>query len=170
MARRPKKGGKRKSAATKRKASSSTGRARPKAKGRPPSGPVGGLATGLKRSTASELELKEAREQQAATGEILKVIAGSPSDVQPVFEAIVSSAARLIGAFGAGVYRFVDGVVHLAAITSTSPAADAALRARYPRPIEETDFTITQAGEVLQVADTEKAESPRLRDIARERG
>ena len=40
-------------------------------------------------------DLKDAREQQAATAEILKVIASSPSHVQPVFEAIVRSAAKL---------------------------------------------------------------------------
>jgi GAF domain-containing protein len=115
-------------------------------------------------------ETKEALERQTATAEILKVIASSPSDVQPVFEAIVASAARLIGAFSAGVFRFVDGVVHLAAITSTTPAGDEALRAHYPRPIDETSFTVTHAGEVLQVADAENDERQRLRDIARERG
>ena len=44
-------------------------------------------------------DLKEAREQQAATAEILKVIASSPDDVQLVFEAIVANADRLIGGF-----------------------------------------------------------------------
>src|SRR5262249_14940995 len=84
-----------------------------------------------KRSAISTLgrEVQEAPEQRAATADILKVIASSPDNVQPVFEAIVSSAAQLMGAFSAGVFRFVDGVVHLAAITSTTPAGDEALRA-----------------------------------------
>jgi two-component system, NtrC family, sensor kinase len=72
--------------------------------------------------------LKEAREQQAATAEILKVIASSPSDVQPVFEAIAASANRLIGGFSCTVVRFIDGMAHLKAFTSLSRSSRAALK------------------------------------------
>jgi two-component system, NtrC family, sensor kinase len=55
-------------------------------------------------------ELLEAREQQAATSEILRVISSSPTDPQRVFAEIARSAARLCDAHDA-VIRQVDGEV-----------------------------------------------------------
>jgi GAF domain-containing protein len=49
-------------------------------------------------------------EQQTATSEILGVIASSPTDIQPVLDAIAESAARLCDAPSAIVYR-VDGTI-----------------------------------------------------------
>ena len=42
-------------------------------------------------------ETQEALERQTASADILKVIASSPSDVQPVFNAVVLTARRLLG-------------------------------------------------------------------------
>ena len=57
---------------------------------------------------ASNSELREALEQQTATSEILRVIASSPTDIQPVLDVVAKNAARLGGATDAQI-RLVDG-------------------------------------------------------------
>jgi two-component system, NtrC family, sensor kinase len=115
-------------------------------------------------------ETREALERQTATAEILKVIASSPSDVQPVFEAIASSANKLLGGFSSTVFRFIDGIAHLKAFTPTTPEADEVLISTFPRPAADyAPFQMTQAGEVMQIPDTE-APTYELKEIARARG
>src|SRR6202030_166511 len=67
-------------------------------------------------------ETKEALEQQTAISEILRVISSSPTDVQPVLDAIAERAARLCDASAASMY-LTDGdtLRHLA---SKGPSPD----------------------------------------------
>ena len=66
-------------------------------------------------------EITEALEQQTATAEILRVISSSPTDTGPVFETIVTNAARLCDATFAFVMLNQAGLLRLAARTSCTP-------------------------------------------------
>src|SRR6266404_2541200 len=117
-------------------------------------------------------ETREALERQTATADILKVIASSPSDVQPVFDAIAESSKRLIGGFSATVVRFVGDMLQLVALTPTNAAADEALKATFPVPLAQfPPFLLVRDGEAVQFTDTESEDVPPLnRELARQRG
>ena len=118
-------------------------------------------------------ETREALERQTATADILKVIASSPSDVQPVFEAIATSANRLIGGLSSAVFSIIDDAVHLSAFTPISPAADAALQSSFPRPLTAQAWAeATRGGEIYHIRDVEIewAAQPAMRELARMRG
>ena len=82
-------------------------------------------------------ELEEALQQQTATSEVLSIIRRSPADAQPVFDAIVQSAARLCDAILSVVYLLDGENLRIAATqnftpeaTSSNPEASAAKVAR----------------------------------------
>jgi GAF domain-containing protein len=74
-------------------------------------------------------ELREANEQHTATAEILAVISSSPSDLQPVFQAMLKSAVRLCNAKFGNIYRWDGDALHLVA-TQNVPAAFVQARGR----------------------------------------
>ena len=114
-------------------------------------------------------ETRESLERQTATADILKVLASSPSDVQPVFDAVAANANRLIGGFSTAVLRYVDGTAHLVAFTPGDPAGDRVLQASFPVPFAQFPaYQLTAHGESAQLPDTEL--EPAARDIARARG
>ncbi|WP_441259159.1 GAF domain-containing protein [Bradyrhizobium sp. 521_C7_N1_3] len=114
-------------------------------------------------------ETRESLERQTATADILKVLASSPSDVQPVFDAVATNANRLIGGFSTAVLRYVDGAAHLVAFTPGDPAGDRVLQASFPVPFAQFPaYQLTAHGESAQLPDTEL--EPAARDIARARG
>ena len=64
---------------------------------------------------ARNRELTESLEQQTATGEILRVISSSPTDLAPVFDAVARSAARLCDAPDVVIVRAEGGAMRFAA-------------------------------------------------------
>jgi GAF domain-containing protein/HAMP domain-containing protein len=77
-------------------------------------------------------ELSESLEQQTATGDILRVISSSPTDVQPTFEAIAKSARRLCDAAHAMVFRLDGDLIHLAAHDNLGPERLEVIRSIFP--------------------------------------
>src|SRR5262245_37127423 len=89
--------------------------------------PTDVLAFAERRIQELTKELSEARDQQAATAEILRVISGSPADLQRVFAEIATSATRLCDAYDAVIFQVEGGLLRLAAhqgpISTVSPLA-----------------------------------------------
>ncbi|MGH7775067.1 MAG: ATP-binding protein [Candidatus Binatia bacterium] len=83
-------------------------------------------------------ELTESLEQQTATSEILRVIASSPTDLQPVYEAILSNVTHLCEANIAALFLYDGEVLSTAASHNATPEFAEHLRKSGPRPSRET--------------------------------
>jgi two-component system, NtrC family, sensor kinase len=100
-------------------------------------------------------DLEESLEYQTATSDVLKVISRSTSDVQPVLDTVMETAARLCGA-DSGSLRIREGEVYRAASTTqaTEPEYWVAQRQRTVVPGRDTVAgRVALEGRVVHVAD-----------------
>ena len=113
----------------------------------------------------SNRDLTTALDTQTATSDILRVISRSQTDVQPVFDTIVQSAVRLLGAHSGVLTRLDGDRIDVAALTSTDPAVDVGLGGFFPQSLQTSGGPHPQAlrGRTpLNVADAQA--DPRLPD------
>src|SRR5499425_2837422 len=112
-------------------------------------------------------ELSAALEQQAATSEVLRVIGGSPGDLEPVFNAMLEKAVQVCEAKFGILFRYEGGMVHPTAMLNVPPAyAEFLIRqgAFAPQP-GQLFGRICQTKKVIHIVDraTEEQQSPSVR-------
>ena len=74
-------------------------------------------------------ELLEALEQQTATSEVLRIIATSPTDLQPVLDTLIANAVRLAGARQGHIREYDGELLRFVAHYNESPEHIAAIKA-----------------------------------------
>ena len=119
-------------------------------------------------------DLTEALETQTATAHILRVISSSPTNLQPVFDAITESAVRLSGSMYGAAVRVEDGLVHYVGAYGQSADVLAEIRRHYPRRLDEEGPALRALRErrVVQTQDYEtEADIPSwVREASRRHG
>ena len=99
-------------------------------------------------------ELNEAREQQIATADVLRVISSSPGELEPVFDTILINATRLCEAKFGHLYRWDGEAFRLVAMLNTPPAlADERRRAPLRPSANEPLGRMVATKRVVHVAD-----------------
>jgi two-component system, NtrC family, sensor kinase len=86
----------------------------------------------FERAETRTRELSEALEHQTATSEVLSVISRSPTDAQPIFDAIAESGCRLCNGLFSTVYLYDGELLHIAATHNLTEDARRQLSRRYP--------------------------------------
>ena len=83
-------------------------------------------------------DLTEALEQQTATSEVLRVIAGSPTELQPVLDTVIESAVRLAGAKQGHIRQFDGEFLQVVAYYNVGAKGVTALQEASVRPGRDT--------------------------------
>jgi len=99
-------------------------------------------------------ELAQAREQQTATADVLKVISSSPGELEPVFQAMLGDATRLCEAEFGLMHRYDGDAFHITATQGMPPDYAAVVRREAVRPGPETVLArMTRTKQVAQIED-----------------
>jgi two-component system NtrC family sensor kinase len=112
-----------------------------------------------------------ALERETATGEILRVIGCSPTDVQPVFETIARSCVSVCGALGSVIFVVDGGMIRVAATHGLQPERLERFRCDYPVPLDaeiDTAQTIRHR-RMFHLANIENNPDATAADIERAR-
>ncbi len=113
-------------------------------------------------------DLTEALEQQTATSEILRVIASSPTDIQPVLDTVAENAARLCDSSDAQIFRVEGDILRQVAMFGPMPAVNEFSMTR-GTPTGRAIID-RQTIHVIDVASEIETEFPESRDIQRVTG
>jgi len=123
----------------------------------------------VRASEERQRALTGALEQQAATADILRVLSGSPADIQPVFDAIVEHAGRLCRGIHTIAVRLDGDTIVLAAHNAPSPSAREQLSRVFPRPLGAGGGAMRRVlveGHVVQEPDIDA--DPNYPEVSRE--
>ena len=107
-------------------------------------------------------ERDEAREQQTATAEIFRVIRTTPTDTQPVFEAIVQSGLKLFPDAAILIVLPDGDKLRAAAFADTDPARAKALLRVWPVPLTR------EYNHAIAILDRRMIDIPEARDAPSE--
>ena len=83
-------------------------------------------------------DLTEALEQQTATSDVLRVIASSPTELQPVLDTVIANAVKLSGATQGHIRQYDGDMLRVVANYNESPEQVALLRDASRRPVPES--------------------------------
>ena len=112
-----------------------------------PSAARGPITSIAKKISELVRERDEARDQQAATLEVLQVISRSQGDLQPVFGAMLDNVIRICDVVGGSIYRWDGNALHHVAMRWTSRANPAFTEFAQRTPIHPNPKT--NAGRML---------------------
>jgi GAF domain-containing protein len=121
---------------------------------------------------ARNRELTDALQRETATGEILRLISSSPTDVTPIFEGILRSALRLAAADYGGVFVLDGEFLHLAASHGATREWHDIAKGIYPHRVGPDTISGQAILErrAIFIEDAQGSRVSRVSDLARAMG